>query len=152
VGEPERVLSLEEAAITPAYVTYYYEGDRLAKVENIRENTVQSVKYLDRPWPDEELLVQHRRDYGAVPFQVLTQAVGEPTGTRRRLYHIDAAGAVVEYAEHEFDERGDLIAESRYTPDGELFERTEYVYDDGELVLTRELDPDGTILSEWESP
>ena len=85
------------------------------------------VRYLDQLWPDDELLAAHRREYGDFPFEVLAPSGAAPGGgRRRRAWSVRADGTLGEYSDQQLD-------------------------DDGELVLTRELDGDGNVLSEFES-
>lgn len=160
-NRPERVVHLaddreltpEEAERTPDRVSRYFVGDRLVRVEVVRDGRVRMVRYLDREGPDEQLLAQHRRDYGEMPFDVLSPTEPAPGGgRRRRAWSVRADGTLGERSEQELDDQGEILVEERFTPNGRRLERTEYKYDaDGELVLTRELDADGTVLSEWES-
>ena len=149
----ERELTPEEAERAPDRISRHYAGDRLARVEIVRDGIIRVVRYLDREWPDEQLLAEHRRRYGAFPFDVLSPT--EPAsggGRRRRAWTVGADGSLGEYSDMQLDDDGEILAEDRFTPDGRRFLRMEYEYDaDGELVLTRERDGEGNVLSEWES-
>jgi hypothetical protein len=150
--EQERELTPEEAERAPDRVSRHYAGDRLVRLEVVRDGITRLVRYLERQWPDEALLAQHRREHGELPFEVLSpteRTVGG--GRRRRVWSVRADGTTGEIAEHELDDAGEILAEERFTPDGVRFARTEYEYDDGDLVMTRELDADGKVVSEWES-
>jgi hypothetical protein len=149
----DRELTPQEAERTPNRSSRHFVGDRLVRDEIVRDGRVRMVRYLDRGWPDAQLLADHRRDYGETPFEVLSATEPAPGGGRRRhAWSVGADGTLGEYSDQELDDEGEILAESRFTPDGRRFLRTEYEYDaDGELVLTRELDADGTVLSEWES-
>ena len=152
LGEPERLLTPEEAALVPHHVTRYYEDGRLVKVELVRDGRLRLIRYFDQSWPDELLLANHRRLHDMAPFEVLGPVGPTPHGRGRTVWQIAGDGTVAEYAEHDVDERGELLAERRFHPGGELFEHTEYEYGpDGQLARTRELGPDGAVLAEWES-
>jgi hypothetical protein len=146
-------LTPEEAERTPDRVSRHFAGDRLVRVEVVRDGSPRMVRYLEREWPDAQLLAEHRREYGEMPFEVLSATESAPGGgRRRRAWSVRADGTLGERSEQELDDDGEILAEDRFFPDGRRFLRTEYEYDaDGELVLTRELAADGTVLSEWES-
>jgi YD repeat-containing protein len=149
----DRELTPEEAERTPDRASRHFVGDRLVRDEIISEGRVLMVLYLEREWPDAQLLAEHRREYGQTPFEVLSATESAPGGRRRRhAWSVGADGMLGERSEQELDDEGDILAENRFKPDGTQFLRTEYEYDaDGNLVLTRELDADGRLLSEWES-
>ena len=151
LGE-ERELTPEEAASAADRVSRHYAADRLVRLEVVRDGAVRMVRYLEREWPDEALLAAHRQEYGDLPFEVMSSIEPAPGGGRRRLWSIRGDGTLGEHADHELDDEGELLAESRYLPDGSLLGRTEYEFDDdGEISVTRELDGDGNVVSEWES-
>jgi hypothetical protein len=152
LGE-ERELTPEEAKRTPDRISRYYAGDRLARLEIVRDGKLRMVRYLGRQWPDEALLAEHRSRHREQPFEVLSPTEAAPGGgQRRRAWSVRADGTLGESSEQELDDQGEILAEDRFTPDGVRLLRTEYAYDDaGELVLTREVDEDGRVVSEWES-
>ena len=149
----DRELTAAEAARAADRISRYYAGDRLVRVEVVRDGSVRMLRYLDREWPDPELLAAHRGEYGEQPFEVLSPTVPAPDGGgRRQVWSVRADGSLGEYADMALDDEGEILSEDRFTSDGKRFARMEYEYDaDGELVLTRELDGDGNVLSEWES-
>ena len=142
--QPPRELSPEEAAAAVDRDTYRYEDDELVELNLVRDGELRYVRYFDRAWPDPALLAAHRRAHGDVPFEVS----GAVRDGRRRRWSV-VGGELGEYVEDELDERGEPLSESRYSPHGELLERTEFIYDDGgELVRVLELNPDGSVASE----
>lgn len=149
----ERELTPEEAAHAADRISRYYAGDRLSRVEIVRDGKLRMIRYLEQQWPDDELLATHMREYGEFPFEVLAPTSAAPdVQRRRRAWSVRADGTLGEYSDQQLDADGEILAEDRFHPDGRLFQRTEYEYDaDGELVLTRELDGDGNVLSEFES-
>jgi hypothetical protein len=151
-AEPDRELTPAEAESAPDRSSRYYEGDRLARYELVRDGHVRTVRYFDRAWPDPDLLAAHQSEYGEVPFEVLSVVEPVPDGgKRRRIWSVRADGQLGEYDDHTLDDDGEILAEERFLPDGTLLARTEYEYgDDGELSLTRELDGDGNVMNEWE--
>ena len=143
--DPQREMTPEEAARARDRITRHYRGDRLDRLEIVGDGRLAVLRWFDRLWPDDELLEQTRREYGAVPFEVFS-----PGG--RRVWSVRADGTLGEYVDRELDADWEVLAETRHHPDGTRFARTEYVYDaDGELRLTRELDGDGNVLDELES-
>lgn len=106
------------------------------------------VRYLDRDWPDERLLAEHRRRYPGVPCELWTT-----TNHLAIVHQVSDDGRLAGIEEHELDDEGEPLAINRRSPDGALIGRTEYVLDDaGEITLTRELDAQGHIIGEQESP
>jgi hypothetical protein len=151
-ADPGRELTPAEAESAPDRSSRYFADERLVRFELVRDGKVRIVRYFDRAWPDPELLAEHQRDFGEVPFEVLS--VVEPLpgrGKRRRIWSVRADGQLGEYDDHTLDDEGEILVEERFLPDGRLLARTEYEYgDDGELTLTREFDADGNLMNEWE--
>jgi hypothetical protein len=149
----DRELTPEEAAHAPDRISRYYASDQLIRLEVVREGELRMVRYFEQLWPNEKLLVAHRAQYRAFPFEVFAPTSATPGGgRRRRVWAVRGDGTIGEYSDQHLDDDGELLVEERFTPKGWLFQRTEYEYDDdGELVLTRELDGYGNVLSEFES-
>ncbi len=153
---PDQELSRTEAKRRGHYLACYYpEGRSLAHpdyAEVIRRTEtgtqIQRVIYYDRPLPHTDLLRQHMDTYPNLRAEVVLPQVTEGDETIDTVYLYSQKG------ELRYTEESYLLANScveiRKDPIGNVIGSIEYEYDEnGDLMVSRERNADGTVISEY---
>ena len=145
----DREISKAEAEQAGSYRVHCYQNGKLHHVELVQQGAVITVMYKEAVWPDEDIEVWHKANYGGVPYDIQTPKTVEHDKMVCRVYGMNGSGEYRECIKNTFDDRGNLVIEERMTPSGDTFERTEYEYDkDNELRVTRIYGKNGELYDE----
>lgn len=139
-----------EALGAGSYVAAHYLGSSPDYAEVHAGGRIEVV-YYERPLPHESLVEAHRAKYGNVPFKILTPMSAQGGRRGREVYHYGGDGVLWGVDEEQYDERGEMVLERHMDEERRLVGTVEYEYDeDGRLCRARELNPDGTVVYEYE--
>jgi hypothetical protein len=152
VFDCESEMPYPEALERGSHVACYFIENKPDYAEFVEAEKIYYVCYYSRSWPDENLVKKHIEKYDNVPFEIVSQPKKVDDNNIVQYFIYSETGELGSITEKYLNNEGNYLQEVYMDKNRKIGSMLEYEYDsDGELKYTRELLPDGRIISEYDN-
>lgn len=150
VFDKESEMSHLEALKRGSHIECYFLNEKPSYAEFVEDERIYYVFYYNRRWPDRDLVNQHLSRYD-VPFEIVTPSLKNQDVNIVQHFAHKKTGELESITEKYLNDEDNYLREVSMDKDRNVIGILEYEYNAaGDLKYTRELRPDGAVISEYD--